>query len=114
MDGRARRRTRHAAGKSRGLKHDRLHYPKYPLADTAVAHLPHVINATVESIDAETGEIELVSRFNMAENRAGNQRMFAGRYLHRLRRDGDGFLIARKKVELINCDDRFEIIAVPI
>ncbi len=40
--------------------------------------------------------------------------MFAGRYLHRLRRGGDGFLVARKKVEPINCDDRFEMLAVPI
>ncbi len=61
-----------------------------------------------------TRDIEVASRFTMAEFRAGNQRMFAGRYLHRLRRDGDGFFIARKKVEPINCDDRFEMIAVPI
>ena len=40
--------------------------------------------------------------------------MFAGRNLHRLQRDGDGFLIARKQIELINCDNRFETIAVPI
>ena len=40
--------------------------------------------------------------------------MFAGRHPHRLRRDGDGFLFARKKVEPINGDDRFEMIAVPI
>ncbi len=40
--------------------------------------------------------------------------MFAGRNLHRLRRDDDGVLCARDKVELVNRDDRFEMIAVPI
>ncbi len=49
-----------------------------------------------------------------AGRRADDQRMFAGRNLHRLQRDGDGFLIARKQIEPINYDDRFDMIAVPI
>ena len=41
------------------------------------------------------------------------QRLFSGRVQHRLRRDGDSYKIVLKRVDLINCDDVFELIAVP-
>jgi hypothetical protein len=50
----------------------------------------------------------------MVEYRDDQQRLFAGRQVHRLRRNGDGFLIAQKRVDLINCDSAFEAMAVPI
>jgi Ring hydroxylating beta subunit len=50
----------------------------------------------------------------MVEYRDEQQRVFAGRQHHRLRRDGAGFRIVQKRVDLINCDSAFEAMAVPI
>ncbi len=50
----------------------------------------------------------------MVEYRDDKQRIFAGRQRHRLRRDGAGFRIVQKRVDLINCDSAFEAMAVPI
>ena len=49
----------------------------------------------------------------MTDYRMHTQRLFSGRVRHELRRDGSGYKIVLKKVELINCDDAFELIAVP-
>jgi 3-phenylpropionate/cinnamic acid dioxygenase small subunit len=93
---------------------DRLNHPRMH-AQTPPSRTAHMVaNVTVEEVDEATGEYLIGSTFNMVEYRQNRQRLFAGRYLHRLRRDGDGFRIAWKKVELINCDDLFEILAVPI
>lgn len=74
----------------------------------------HVIgNIVVESVDAGRGECHVVSNMIMTDYRLKVQRVFSGRVRHHLRRDGDGFRIVLKKVELINCDDTFELIAVP-
>ena len=93
---------------------DRLYHPRIhsQIPHARTAHV--VTNMMVEEPDDGTGEFLIGSCFNMVEYRQGRQRVFAGRYLHRLRRDGDGYRIAWKKVELINCDDAFETIAVPI
>ena len=56
----------------------------------------------------------MVSKLIMVDYRQGEQRLFAGRVRHRLRRTPDGLPIAWKKVELINCDAPFGVIAVPI
>jgi hypothetical protein len=50
----------------------------------------------------------------MADYRMRVQRVFAGKVQHRLRSSGDGFRIVWKRVDLINCDDSFELIAAPI
>jgi benzoate/toluate 1,2-dioxygenase beta subunit len=50
----------------------------------------------------------------MVEYRDENQRIFAGRQYHRLRRGGDGYKIVLKRVNLINCDSVFDAMAVPI
>ena len=50
----------------------------------------------------------------MVEYREDQQRTFAGRQQHRLRRDGASFRIVQKRVDLINCDSAFEAMAVPI
>jgi 3-phenylpropionate/cinnamic acid dioxygenase small subunit len=61
------------------------------------------IVGNVEPRPAE-GEDALVvsSTFILVELRRGLQTLFAGRYEHRLRQDGDGWRIAFKKVELLN------------
>lgn len=64
--------------------------------------------------EAEGDEILVSSCVQMVEYRQDNQRVFAGRQQHRLKREGGGFRIAWKKVDLINSDSAFTGLAVPI
>ena len=70
-----------------------------------------VDNATIES---ESNEIITVrSKFLMIEYRRDKQRMFGGTYWHDLRRNSKDFIIASKKVELVNCDSMMDGLNVP-
>ena len=60
----------------------------------------------------EVGDLVARSSFHLVEYRDGQQRVFAGRYLHRLRRVGDGLKIVSKRVDLLNCDAAHEVIQV--
>jgi benzoate/toluate 1,2-dioxygenase beta subunit len=91
------------------LEHPRIHVQTPP---SRTAHL--VGNVIVEHADELSGEYVVGSTFIMVEYRDDRQRVFAGRQHHRLRRDGAGFRIVRKRVDLINCDSAFEAMAVPI
>jgi 3-phenylpropionate/cinnamic acid dioxygenase small subunit len=74
----------------------------------------HVIgNVVVEDIDIARGEVLAKSNMIMTDYRIHVQRVFSGRVTHRLRRAGAGYKIVLKRVDLINCDDAFELIAVP-
>lgn len=75
----------------------------------------HVVgNVVVENIDAGRGEATAKSNLIMTDYRLRTQRLFSGRVLHRLRRVGAAYRIVLKRVDLINCDDVFELIAVPL
>jgi benzoate/toluate 1,2-dioxygenase beta subunit len=89
------------------LEHPRIHVQTPP---SRTAHL--IGNVVVEA--AEAGEFAVGSTVIMVEYREENQRIFAGRQHHRLRRDGASFRIVQKRVDLINCDSAFEAMAVPI
>jgi 3-phenylpropionate/cinnamic acid dioxygenase small subunit len=91
------------------LEHPRIHVQTPP---SRTAHL--VGNVLVESVDEEKGEFAIGSTVIMVEYRDEQQRLFAGRQRHRLRRDGASFRIMQKRVDLINCDSAFEAMAVPI
>jgi benzoate/toluate 1,2-dioxygenase beta subunit len=91
------------------LDHPRIHVQTPP---SRTAHL--VGNIVIEEADLAKGEFVVGSTLIMVEYRDDAQRVFAGRQRHRLRRHGDGFLIAQKRVDLINCDSAFEAMAVPI
>lgn len=93
---------------------DRLEHPRIHI-QTPPSRTAHIIgNVLVEEAD-ETAEVYLVSStVMMAEYRQDHQRVFAGRQLHRLKRDGDSFRIVQKRIDLINCDSAFEPMAVPI
>jgi 3-phenylpropionate/cinnamic acid dioxygenase small subunit len=91
------------------LEHPRIHVQTPP---SRTAHL--VGNVIVEQADAAKGEFVIGSTVIMVEYRDEAQRIFAGRQHHRLRRDGSGFRIVQKRVDLINCDIAFEAMAVPI
>ena len=91
------------------LEHPRIHVQTPP---SRTAHL--VGNVLVESADEDKGEYVVGSTVIMVEYRDEQQRVFAGRQHHRLRRDGASFRIVQKRVDLINCDSAFEAMAVPI
>ena len=91
------------------LEHPRIHVQTPP---SRTAHL--VGNVIVEQADPANGEFVVGSTVIMVEYRDEAQRIFAGRQHHRLRRDGSGFRIVQKRVDLINCDSAFEAMAVPI
>ncbi len=55
-----------------------------------------------------SGEIVVDSNFLLLELRRSRQQLFAGRTIHRLMRDGDGFKIRSKKVLLVNNDQVIE------
>jgi len=63
---------------------------------------------------AADAEYIVSSTVIMVEYRDDNQRIFAGRQIHRLRRGPDGFRIVQKRVNLVNCEGPFEAMAVPI
>ncbi len=74
----------------------------------------HVVgNVVVDNVDVAIGEVSVWSNMIMTDYRMQVQRVFSGRVLHRLRRVGAGYKIVLKRVDLINCDDIFELIAVP-
>ena len=91
------------------LEHPRIHVQTPP---SRTAHL--VGNVVIEKEDGAKGELVVGSTVIMVEYRDDQQRTFAGRQLHRLRRHGDSFRIVQKRVDLINCDGAFEAMAVPI
>jgi 3-phenylpropionate/cinnamic acid dioxygenase small subunit len=91
------------------LEHPRIHVQTPP---SRTAHL--IGNVVVDAADEQKGEYLVSSTVIMVEYREDRQRVFAGRQHHRLRRDGTGFRIVQKRVDLINCDSAFDAMAVPI
>ncbi len=74
--------------------------------------LHHVGAVSVQLEDAGS-VFEARSSLIVAEWRSGEGRWFAGRAVHRLRRAGDAFRIALKRVDLINCDAPQRALTVP-
>ena len=91
------------------LRHPRIHIQTPP---SRTCHL--VSNVIVEEADEAAGAWLISSSLMMAEYRLDVQRVFTGRQYHRLRREGETFRIALKRIDLINCDSAFEAMAVPI
>jgi benzoate/toluate 1,2-dioxygenase beta subunit len=91
------------------LKHPRIHVQTPP---SRTVHL--IGNVAIENEASPEGEYVVASNVIMVEYRNDQQRLFAGRQHHRLRRGDDGLRIVQKRVDLINCDSAFEAIAVPI
>lgn len=92
----------------------RLGHPKIHVQTPPSQTVHQVGRPLVEAASEETGEYVVSSTVIMVESREDNQRIFAGRQTHRLRRDGDSFKIIQKRVDLVNCSAPFEAIAVPI
>jgi 3-phenylpropionate/cinnamic acid dioxygenase small subunit len=91
------------------LEHPRIHIQTPP---SRTAHL--VGNVMLDDADDTAGEYAVSSTVIMVEYREDQQRIFAGRQIHKLRRTADGFRIVQKRVNLVNCDAAFDAMAVPI
>jgi benzoate/toluate 1,2-dioxygenase beta subunit len=59
---------------------------------------------------APRADLVLHSVAHIAEFRKDTQRLFAGAVRHWLRRDGDGWKIAMKRIDLLNCDAPMEVV----
>jgi 3-phenylpropionate/cinnamic acid dioxygenase small subunit len=94
------------------LRHPRIH------AQTPPHRTCHLIgNVAVTEKSDENAEVftcTVRSSLVMVDYRLRVQRVFAGKVQHRLRAERDSFRILWKRVDLINCDDSFELIAAPI
>lgn len=92
---------------------DRLTQPRVH-TQAALHRTCHIIgNVSIDEVDDDGGECLVRSTMIMADYRARSQRVFAGQVRHRLRRSGNSYKIVYKRVDLINCDDAFELVAVP-
>jgi benzoate/toluate 1,2-dioxygenase beta subunit len=90
------------------LRHPNIH------SQTPPHRTCHIVgNVVVDSLDLTSGECVVTSNMIMTDYRLRTHRLFSGRVRHHLRRDAAGYKIALKRVDLINCDDVFELIAVP-
>ena len=100
--------------------HVSLFHEDRVLMETRVRRLQHAqahslvppvrTSRIVGSIEVE--ELVVRSSFHLVEYRDEQQRVLAGRYLHRLRRVGDEIKIVSKRVDLINCDAAHEVLQV--
>ena len=90
----------------------RLRHPKVYAQIPASQAVRQVSNVGIEEEDPQTGELTVRSVFFMFEHRPTLpqplDRVFAGEYRHRLRREADSFRIAWKKAVLANCNSVFD------
>ena len=90
----------------------RIQHPKAHSLDSPVTTSHATGVKVIESINDDSGEIIITTRFQMVEHQRGEQRLFAGTYRYHLRRENEGFKISLKQVDLINCDAYFEPLQV--
>ena len=86
-------------------RHPRAH-ARLPLART----VHQVSNLFFK--EKENGELEVNSTLVLVEFRSEKQRVWGALVEHRLRRAGDGYRIARKRVDLVNSEAELDGIAI--
>ena len=89
------------------LRHPRIH------SQTPPHRTCHLIG-NVAVTEQAGPECTVRSSLVMVDYRQRVQRVFAGKVQHHLRAERGSFRIVWKRVDLINCDDSFELIAAPI
>lgn len=94
----------------RRLRHPRVH------VDTPKRRTVHFVsNVELERASEANVNCLALSTLLVAEYRTGDvQRLFAGRCRHGLRREGDALRIAWKRIDLVNCDDVFDPVVLPL
>lgn len=86
-------------------RHPRAH-ARLPLARTV-----HQVSNVIFK-ETEKDEFEVHSTLVLVEFRAEKQRVWGALVNHRLRRAGEGFRIARKRVDLVNSEGELDGIAI--
>ena len=86
-------------------RHPRAH-ARLPLARTV-----HQVG-NVMVLSEESGEIRVASTLTLVEFRSERQRVWGALVEHRLRREGAGFRIAHKRVELVNSEGEIDGVAI--
>jgi benzoate/toluate 1,2-dioxygenase beta subunit len=87
------------------IRHPRAH-ARLPLARTV-----HQISNVVPLSEAN-GELRVGSTMTVVEFRNEKQRLYGALVEHRLRRQGDTFRIAHKRVDLVNSEGELDGIAI--
>jgi benzoate/toluate 1,2-dioxygenase beta subunit len=86
-------------------RHPRAH-ARLPLARTV-----HQIG-NVLVLSEENGEIRVASTLTLVEFRSERQRVWGALVEHRLRRAGESFRIAHKRIELVNSEGEIDGVAI--
>ncbi len=94
------------------MRISRIQHAKAHSLDNPVTTSHITGDRVIEDYTADTGELTVTARFQMVEYRQNEQRLFAGVFHYRLRRDSGGFKINLKQVDLINSDAYFEPLQV--
>jgi len=89
----------------RQARHPRAH-ARQPLARTV-----HQVG-NVMVLSEKDAEIRVASTLQLVEFRAGKQRVWGALVEHRLRRAGESFRIAHKRVDLVNSEGELDGIAI--
>ncbi len=88
----------------------RLLHPRAWSQKTAWGTNHVVSNVVIEKEDKRTGEVAARSRFHMMEFRNDASRHFAGSYVHRLKRVGDGYRIKLQRVDMVNAQGPYDYV----
>ena len=86
-------------------RHPRAH-ARLPLARTV-----HQVG-NVMVLSEENGEVRVASTLTLVEFRAERQRVWGALVEHRLRRSGETFRIAHKRVDLVNSEGEIDGVAI--
>ena len=79
-------------------------HPRAASKDYKVRSSHIISNIQVTEIDEKSGDCTVTSNFHCFMCYQDKQTPFAGKYTHELVKDGDGYKIRSKRVDLINCD----------
>ena len=99
-------------GLLRAVRIKRYRHPNAFSLQPAPRSVHLVTNVILDGFDESAAECRVNSRFVMLQYRREKQDVFAGVYHHRLRIEENGFRIAAKRVDLLNCDAPLENILI--
>jgi benzoate/toluate 1,2-dioxygenase beta subunit len=95
------------------MRVERLERPDMHVQAPPSRTLHHVSGIQAVQSQDPRWQYEMRSTLILAESRLNEQRWFAGRVLHGLRREKDELRIVLKRVELINADAPQRALAIP-
>jgi 3-phenylpropionate/cinnamic acid dioxygenase small subunit len=95
------------------MRVERLQRPDMHVQAPASRTVHHVAGMRTRASQEERWELEVHSTLVLAEARLDQQRWFAARVLHGLRREKGALRIVLKRVDLVNADAPQRALAVP-